>query len=139
MIGLVACSKMKATVSCPAREMYRGDVFNKSVALLERSGIREWFILSAKYGLVHPMQRLAPYNDALADKSLREREEWGARVFDKIVAIVEPDERILFLGAEVYTSFWLTQATRAGRRVEAPVVGLTICRTKAWLRKDRVS
>lgn len=56
---LVSCVGDKHSKPLPARELYRSDWFLKARAYVEAQG-EEWFILSAKYGLVSPDQVIAP-------------------------------------------------------------------------------
>jgi hypothetical protein len=61
-IGLVACSRLKSDRPLPARELSVSPVFRATSAYAERRyGSDRWLILSARHGLVHPDQMLAPY------------------------------------------------------------------------------
>lgn len=58
-IYLIACCKTKAATPMPARELYRSDLFVKSVEFAERVG-SAWYVLSAEHGLMHPDKVIEP-------------------------------------------------------------------------------
>ncbi len=78
-IGLVACSKAKRDHAVPARELYTSPLFRKASAYCERV-YGEWYILSAKYGLVHPDTVIEPYDLTLGEATKFERREWAGWV-----------------------------------------------------------
>jgi hypothetical protein len=79
-IGLVSCSKRKLDRPWPARELYSASAFfRKARAYCERH-YDSWYILSAKHGLVHPDEVLAPYDLTLKRMPVAERRAWGRRV-----------------------------------------------------------
>ncbi len=58
---LVSCVSQKLPVSAPAKDLYTSPLFCKARSYVERKG-QPWFILSAKHGLLHPDQPVAPYD-----------------------------------------------------------------------------
>lgn len=58
---LIAYSQSKLNTAAQARDLYTGQAFKMARQLAEHTG-RPYLILSALYGLVEPMQALAPYN-----------------------------------------------------------------------------
>src|SRR5699024_2883574 len=76
---LGGCVKGKLDRPARANDLYTSPYFRKMRAYAERLP-GPWFILSAEHGLVHPEQRLAPYNWYLADAGAAYRREWGPRV-----------------------------------------------------------
>lgn len=79
-VGLVACGATKLPYRAAARDLYRGGLFQKSAALAERT-CAQWFILSAKHGLVAPDTMLEPYEQQLA----RRNGEWADRVREQLI------------------------------------------------------
>jgi len=63
---LVACSARKRAVRgpVPARDLYLGTVFRLAVRFADRHGMR-LVILSAKYGFIDGLRRIAPYDQTL--------------------------------------------------------------------------
>ena len=60
-VALVSCVSEKRTVPSPARDLYISDWFTKAAHYAGQVA-DEWYILSARYELVHPVQVLEPYN-----------------------------------------------------------------------------
>lgn len=75
-IGLVACAATKATSPQPARALYRSPLFAAASAYAERT-YDHWFVLSAQHYLVHPDERLEPYDKTVARMVLADRLHWG--------------------------------------------------------------
>jgi uncharacterized protein DUF6884 len=44
----------------------------------------EWFVLSAKYGLIRPTQVIEPYNETLLTMGKESRLTWGTWVFNQL-------------------------------------------------------
>jgi hypothetical protein len=55
----------------------------RTAAYAEASG-RPWLIVSAKYGLVVPSARIAPYDVTLAEMPAGERAAWGENTADAL-------------------------------------------------------
>ena len=133
---LIACSASKAPHACAARDLYRGDLFRKSVEYVESLGER-WAVLSALHGIVQPGDVVAPYDTTMADLSKFERGAWADRVTDQLVKI-DPD-RIVALAGRNYRDA-LTSWPRfrfcfpAG--LAAPLEGLGIGYQKQWLARE---
>jgi hypothetical protein len=76
-IALISCSADKASSvnPLPARQLYRSPLFRKSVAWVEQQGL-EWFVISARYGLIPSSMVLMPYDHTMRNKSPDERAAW---------------------------------------------------------------
>jgi len=57
---VIPCCKPKRTGKCKASDMYQSPLFKRAKKTALRSGL-EWFILSAKYGLIKPDTIIEPY------------------------------------------------------------------------------
>lgn len=129
-IHLVACARQKRATAAAAADLYIADLFAKSRAHVEAVG-GPWFILSARHGLLHPLQRVEPYDMTLADLSAAERRAWGTCVAAQLDAAIGPtDGAIVFLAGRLYRQPlepWI------GSRARVPMRGLGIGRQKAWL------
>jgi hypothetical protein len=128
-VFLIACSKAKADRSCRARDLYRGDLFRKSVAYAEAEGAR-WYILSARYGLLHPDAFADPYELTLAELTQLERLQWGERVAHKL-----PTAPLVFLAGKLYREAVLASPHMNHTRASctAPLAGLGIGQQKRRL------
>jgi len=133
-IGLVACSRTKADHAAPARDLYQGALFRASAAYAEEV-CDEWYILSAKHGLVSPDTILEPYDESLYDLSAAERREWGV---DILVALghagcLSPRYPIswLVLAGKRYRECFVPGLM--GEIVEIPLAGMGIGQQIAWM------
>jgi hypothetical protein len=82
-IGLVSCVKTKLDRPAKAKDLYVSDLFKKARAYCEEA-YDEWYILSAKYGLLHPDDRIKPYEKTLLKMTKLARQDWGYRVFSQM-------------------------------------------------------
>lgn len=84
-IGLVSCSASKRDIPSRPKELYmESALFRKARWYCERHH-DEWYILSAKYGLLDPDgQRIEPYDETLTNASVEAKREWGKRVVNQL-------------------------------------------------------
>ena len=80
---LVSCVSQKLSVPAQAKDLYTSPWFGKARSYVERKG-QPWFVLSAKYGLVHPDQHIAPYELTLNTMEVRDRRQWTADVLSQL-------------------------------------------------------
>lgn len=123
-IALVGCVKTKRAGRHPARDLYQGNLFLYSRQYAERHAAR-WFILSAKYGLVDPLESVEPYEETLKGRGKLAKAEWAERVFAQM--------RDIGLDRPENTLIWL-----AGRDYMLPLAGLLKCRQVDPLRGKRM-
>lgn len=107
-IGLVGCAAAKLSRPAPARDLYTSQLFRKASAYAEANSDR-WYVLSAKYGLVHPDTELAPYDTKLGAKNGPPIWDWAQMVADQIDAelwkLGDPSAELLVLAGEQYRTF----------------------------------
>lgn len=75
-VGLIGCTKTKATERSLAKDLYTSPLFRGRRRWVEAT-CDEWWILSALHGVTHPDQPLNPYDDALTYKTERARRAWA--------------------------------------------------------------
>ena len=64
-VFILACSGIKADVaSCPAGDLYKGQIFLKGKAIAEAHKVPYW-ILSAKHGIIMPCDVIQTYDEKL--------------------------------------------------------------------------
>lgn len=83
-IVLIGCGKAKRDEPAPARELYTGSLFKKRLEYAESTG-RTWWILSAKYGLIHPDQEIKPYDLTMKDLAWVDQAAWIVCVLHEIL------------------------------------------------------
>src|ERR1039458_9944957 len=82
-IGLVGCVKTKANSAQLAKDLYLSPLFIGRRRFVEIT-CDEWWILSALHGLVHPDDRIEPYDVALVNSSRLEKQRWSQTVLASI-------------------------------------------------------
>ncbi len=128
-VHLVACVAGKLDRPAAARDLYTSPWFVKARAYVQRQG-GPWFILSAKYGLIHPYEIISPYDETLARMRSGARRLWGARVIEAINNRIAADAPLIVLAGRAYRDpVWPSIAQRAS----APMEGLGIGKQLAWL------
>lgn len=130
LVGLVSCSKSKLDEAAPARELYSPSfVFSRSAAYVA-ARCDEWFILSAKHGLVHPDTVVAPYDETLAGAPKAVRDEWAEGVREALQARYEgrPVKFVLMAGRNYSGAVEGLDA-----EVEEPLKGMGTGFRRQWL------
>lgn len=131
---LVACVKTKAPTVQKARDLYRSSLFDGARRLVEATGCR-WFILSAKYGLVEPDQRIEPYEQTLKGAPVAERRAWASKVREQMAQLLPPTDHVVVLAGREYREFLMEEFRRCATRVDVPMAGLTMGRQIQWLQQ----
>lgn len=125
-VVLIGCCKEKGEAPAPARELYRSDLFRKSLSVAEKMG-DQVLILSAEHGVVHPDQVLAPYDTTLRSFDPARLAEWKERVAAQLAeATGGARVRLVLLAGELY---------RPAVEVETPLAGMGIGARLGWLKR----
>jgi hypothetical protein len=144
VVALIACSKSKAEEPAPAGELYTGQLFRAARAWAQEHA-DQWFVLSAKYGLVHPNIWIAPYERTLNDMPEAERRSWVVRVFFQIRqrrdigVFPDPDDQeaiVVLLAGEHYRRYLVDDLRAAGYGVIEPLAGMGYGQQVAWLKAN---
>jgi hypothetical protein len=126
-IVLVACCGQKLSKQAPASDLYQSALFTKSRQWAEANG-DQWFILSAKHGLVDPATVLRPYDETLPN-SKTDRIRWTLRVRDQLLASVRAVDTVTVLAGRRYCDW----ASMVSFTVDRPMEGLGIGQQLNWL------
>lgn len=125
-LGLVGCVSQKRSVPTQAEDLYISALFDGRRRYVTDC-CDDWYILSAKYGLVRRTTELAPYDVALTGKSRAVKRSWARGVLDQIQREVQDLRAVTFeihAGAD-YFDFGLADGLEAlGASVEVPTRGL---------------
>ena len=103
MIYLIACSATKLDRAASARDLYQGQAFKAARQIAEQNRADYW-ILSAKHGLIHPDTITAPYNDYLGAMTKAQRQAWGLMVCEQIKAAGLAGQPALILAGKHYAA-----------------------------------
>ena len=95
-IALVACVSKKYYSRLPARELYISPWFRKASTYGE-SIADEWYILSAKYGLLSPTTIIEPYDETMNNMPVNERRSWAEKVLVDLRQKGNPGDKLVIL------------------------------------------
>jgi hypothetical protein len=85
-IALVSCARKKQSNPIAAKDFYNSDWFLKARSYVEQQGW-DWYILSAKYGLLHRDRIIEPYELCLNKLPAKSRRLWAEQVFEQILQV----------------------------------------------------
>lgn len=131
-IALIACGKSKRNTKCAARDLYTGDLFKKTRALVERRN-QMYYILSALHGLVSPLHQLEPYEYTLLGKSAALKKDWATEVMRELRFLDPNSWRIAIYAGRDYREFLLPMLREYGFEVEIPLERLEIGQQLSYL------
>jgi len=134
-IALIACSSMKREKPTRACDLYTSPLFRKSKEWALRR-CRDWWILSAKHGLVSPEAVIAPYDLALKDKTLEEREEWRKSVGESLAAVYPNGATFVWLAGGLYMGALRFIPRPNNYDHEEPMRGMQIGERLRWLNRE---
>ncbi len=134
-IALVACVSRKNSMQMPARDLYISDWFRKASAYATRVA-DEWYILSAKYGLVAPDTVIEPYDETLNRMPAAARRAWAERVSKELSQVLRPGDQVMLLAGIKYRENLIGPIREMGCSVEIPMEGLGIGKQLRWLKQQ---
>jgi hypothetical protein len=133
-VYLVSCVSKKTTTAAPSRAFYVSPWFLAVRQYVEVTG-DPWYVLSAKYGLVSPMQVLAPYDETLNNMRIAERRAWASRVTAQTDQLMPSVRTVVVFAGLRYREFLMDYFKRRWR-VEVPMEGLRIGKQLQWLKNQ---
>ena len=131
-IALVACVSKKNKSPMSARDLYISDWFLKASAYADRIS-DQWFILTAKYGLLDPDDVIDPYDETLNKMPVKARRDWAVRVQDELIPQLNYGDQLVILAGMKYREFLVDPLGARGFQVEIPMEGLRIGEQLSWL------
>lgn len=130
---VIGCGKQKLDHEARASELYTGGLFRLARRYARLSG-EPWGVLSAKYGLVRPEQRLFPYDQRLGLRGSA-LECWAGCEADKLVRFwgLSAGDRVTCLMGATYAKPFCRAARALGLRTFEPLEGLGLGQRMRWL------
>ena len=134
---LVSCSKSKKAgeVKYPAEVLYNSPLFKKSRAYA-KCYYSNWYILSAKHGLLAPQTHIKPYDLTLNELSVSERRTWSVSVSIELTKACEPGTKFVILAGKTYSFYLAPILCELGFSVSLPLEGKGIGQRLAWLNNE---
>jgi cytoplasmic iron level regulating protein YaaA (DUF328/UPF0246 family) len=137
VISIVQCVSKKRDTSQLARDLYISDLFVNASGYAEKIS-DEWYIISAKYGLVHPSDLLEPYDVTLKNMSAKQRRDWGKQVFAELKPLLRSTDTIVILAGVIYRENLVKKIEGLGCNVKIPMESLRIGEQNQWLKGQLV-
>lgn len=123
-IGLVACCSTKLEGHHQAQDLYQSALFKKSRAYVE-ARCSQWFILSAKHGLLSPTTVIESYDETLNSFTAKQKAAWNTSIAQALSPL--RDHHFLILAGQNYCN-WMQ-----GFSCTRPLEGLRIGEQLAYL------
>jgi hypothetical protein len=127
-VYLISCVAEKRASVSPAQELYCSDWFMKCKAYVLRSlgPGDEWYILSAKYGLLKPSREIAPYDETLKTMKREHRVLWAEQILGQLSKLLRPDDAVVILAGQSYREFLEPALHPLVRQVSTPMRGMRL-------------
>ena len=124
-VVLVSCVKKKLNQSAKAKDLYQSTLFRAQRTFAEKFG-DDWYILSAKHGLLDPESVIEPYEQTLKSVGASRRLEWSFNVYAQLQAQTDPDDTIIITAGENYCRDLVPLLAQRGHKIERPAKGLSM-------------
>lgn len=134
-IYLIACVVRKHPAPMKARDLYSSTWFKKASELADRRG-DQWFILSARHGLLDPDHVIEPYDLPLNSISATDRRKWAKNVVRSLLPRLSSLDRVVILAGKLYRENLVSPIHEHGCKVEIPMDGLRIGEQLGWLNEQ---
>jgi hypothetical protein len=128
----VSCASQKLVTPAAAERIYTSPLFTAARAYA-KSRFEQWYILSAKYGLLHPRTVIEPYNVTLRNLTPGARAMWAKRVSSALVPTLRRDDSVAFVAGELYRKDLQGPVRDHARAVVIPLEGFSIGKQLQWL------
>lgn len=135
-IAIISCTKMKQEFPCDVKTMYqKSELFSKIVKYVECQEYTEWFVISAKYGLLSSKQIIEPYDITLNNMKASERKKWAEITANQIIELGVSE--IDFYAGKKYREYLIPILEDKSIICNVPMKGLGIGQQLKFL-KDRM-
>jgi hypothetical protein len=134
-VCLVGCGKAKADKTAKAKDLYTGSLFRAARGFAEQCD--DWYIISAKFGLLSPEKKIAPYESRLP-RGYIANDNWGIAVVCALCEAMRDIhfEVVLLAGAE-YAVPVAAHLSRLSICVRQPLSGMQLGQRLHWLKTER--
>ncbi|MEH7744737.1 DUF6884 domain-containing protein [Neobacillus drentensis] len=120
--ALISCTKLKQEYPCYAKEMYlESQLFKKAVQYISKQNYDDWFILSAKYGLLRKDTLIEPYDITLNNMNSSQRKTWSKDVFAELIKLAP--QQFDFYAGKKYREYLIPNLENNGIKCNIPLEG----------------
>lgn len=133
-VALVSCTKLKQNNAYQAKDMYLPSQLFKKARYYIENNYSNWYILSAKYGLLHIDQIIEPYDMTLNTMKANEIKTWSENIFKQL-----PDNitHVDFYAGEKYRKYLIPLLEERNISYSIPLKGLGIGQQMQWYKNKR--
>lgn len=131
-IALVACSSKKADHAAEAQDLYTSTLFQTSRKWASTFS-DEWYIISARHGLLHPRMVVEPYDQSLRALSADQVREWATGILTALRGVVRDGDVLSILAGNTYTRPLLEKLAHHKVYVHLPLAGRSLGVRMQWL------
>ena len=125
---LVSCVKVKRKGRFPAADLYISRWFIKARKLVEKTGA-QWFILSAKHGLLAPDEKIGDYDKTIG----KDGKEWAKKVQRQMDTRLPQADEIVILASIPYRKHLISYLEERFPKVSIPMKNMRIGEQLSWL------
>ena len=130
-VVLISCVSTKLDHKAKAKDLYVSPLFRMNYAYAQSLKPDAIYILSAKYGLVHPEDEIETYNETLNTMKNIEVKDWALDIIDQAEGKIDwRNDEIIFLAGDKYRKFLQPLC----RNAKVPLEGLGIGKQLGWLK-----
>ena len=98
-------------------------LFKKATEYIKQQDYDDWFVLSAKYGLLRQIDVIEPYDITLNNMKVSERKEWSESVLKQIDDLDLNITQIDFYAGEKYRQYLIPALVQKGITCRVPLQG----------------
>ena len=135
IVVLVSCVKSKSQTTSAAKDLYISTLFRGMRRYAEQNA-STWYILSAKYGVLAPSARVAPYEQTLNRMPQSERDRWALKVNDQLLHLLPPEAKVVVLAGQRYREDLVPHLEARGFAIKIPMQGLRLGAQLKWLNEN---
>ncbi|MEP0913068.1 mannonate dehydratase [Leptolyngbya sp. GB1-A1] len=103
----------------------------KAKAYVEQQGL-DWYILSAKYGLLHRDRIIEPYEQTLHETPAMLRKQWAEQVFQQLTSEFPDSIQMQIFAGRYYRQYLVLFLESANYTVITPLSQLGIGQQLQW-------
>ncbi len=103
-LALVAGVARKLSHPSTVKDLYCSSWWRLARNYVESSQL-DWMVLSSRYGLLHPEQTLAPYEENPNERSKEQHIAWSEMVATQLIKLAPTGSTFIFLGGNKYKEF----------------------------------
>ena len=133
-IFLISCVGPKRQNPAPSKDLYISPWFRKARSYVEGTG-QPWFVLSAKHGLLRPLEVISSYDLTLNSMAIGDRRRWSRNVLSQLQPHLSSVGTVIFLAGLRYREFLVPAVLDYGLDVSVPLEGLRIGEQLRWLNR----